>query len=325
MFRPSEIPVLISTFFGSSFGFFPGSSTKAFFPPSSNVTRRSGIVTTSFFSRMMRSAFAEYPARRTIFWPGSSSISTSKSVAPSFCCACGAIRATFPVTTSVGRAPTLMRASRPTWSLPTSISSTVPLKMRSLMSAIVASSVPGWYDVSGTTGSPGFTARVRIVPAAGARMIESIPESNDVIFPLRVSSRSWSALATAIFASSNASRFTSTSDLGVTPCSKSSFARSYSDLARVKDAWADSSRRSTSVISRGVGSGWISRIGSPARTVWPTSTRQPFTIPEIFDLTENFCRGWICPTASAFSVIEPDSATTILMPPSSFLPELARA
>ncbi len=68
----------------------------------------------------------------------------SKSVAPSFCWAWGAIRETLPVTMSVGSAPTLIRAGRSTWSLPTSISSTVPLKMRSLMSAIVASSVPGW-------------------------------------------------------------------------------------------------------------------------------------------------------------------------------------
>ncbi len=74
---------------------------------------------------------------------GSSSISTSKSVAPSFCCAWGAIRETFPVTTSLGNAPTLMRAVMPECSLPTSISSTVPLKIRSLMSAIAASSVPG--------------------------------------------------------------------------------------------------------------------------------------------------------------------------------------
>src|SRR5690606_20556049 len=50
MFRPSEMPVLISTLRGSSFVLFPGSSTNAFFPPSSNVTSRSGIVTTSFFS-----------------------------------------------------------------------------------------------------------------------------------------------------------------------------------------------------------------------------------------------------------------------------------
>ena len=69
------------------------------------------------------------------------------------------MRATLPVTTSVGSAPTLMRAGSPMRSFPTSISSTVPLKIRSLMSAIAASSVPGWYEVSGTTGSPGLTAR----------------------------------------------------------------------------------------------------------------------------------------------------------------------
>jgi len=45
--RPSEMPTWTSVFFGSAFSVAPGSSTNAFLPPSSNVTRRSGTVRTS--------------------------------------------------------------------------------------------------------------------------------------------------------------------------------------------------------------------------------------------------------------------------------------
>ncbi len=41
------------------------------------------------------------------------------------------------------------------------------------MSAIVVSTVPAWYDVSGTTGSPSFTSSSRTVPAIGARITDS--------------------------------------------------------------------------------------------------------------------------------------------------------
>ena len=77
--------------------------------------------------------------------------------------------------------------------------------------------------------------------------------------------------------------------------------------------------------SSGVGSGAISKRGCPAATRSPTSARQTLTMPEIFALTENFCLGWICPTARAFSVIEPLSAVTSLIPPSAFFPEPAQA
>jgi hypothetical protein len=91
------------------------------------------------------------------------------------------------------------------------------------MSATVAISVPGWYEVSGTIGSPGLTARLRIVPAAGARMIDSWPSA--VRRPRRVSSRSCCAFMRATRASSKASFFCSTSDAGRTPLLASSMAR----------------------------------------------------------------------------------------------------
>ena len=148
---------------------------------------------------------------------------------------------------------------------------------------------------------------------------------SDWIRPLRVSSRSCSALARATRASSKDSRLVSMSDLGRTPLFESSCDRSNSARARSKEAFAESTRRSTSVISCGVGSGAISNSGSPGRTLSPTLTMQRFTMPEIFDLIENFWRGWIWPTASAFSVIEPFSTVTSLRSPSSPLPPRARA
>src|SRR5260221_4650862 len=41
-------------------------------------------------------------------------------------------------------------------------------------------------------------------------------------------------------------------------------------------------------------------------------------MPEIFDLTANFCRGWICPTATAFSTIVPRVTSTSFSPPVFF-------
>src|SRR5258708_27939205 len=41
-------------------------------------------------------------------------------------------------------------------------------------------------------------------------------------------------------------------------------------------------------------------------------------MPEIFDLTANFCRGWICPTATAFSTIVPRVTSTSFIPPVFF-------
>ena len=64
-------------------------------------------------------------------------------------------------------------------------------------------------------GSPGLTVRVRMVPTAGARMIDSVPEM--VSLPLRVRSRFCSALVRATWARSYDSLFASTSDFGRTP------------------------------------------------------------------------------------------------------------
>ena len=64
---------------------------------------RSGTRRMSFFSLMTRSALAEYPARSTMVWPGSSSISTSNSLALSFSVACGAMRVSFPVIVAFGK------------------------------------------------------------------------------------------------------------------------------------------------------------------------------------------------------------------------------
>jgi hypothetical protein len=65
-------------------------------------------------------------------------------LALSFSVACGAMRVSFPVIVASGRAPMRSLAGSPTLSFPTSISSTVPLKMRSFISAIDARSVPAW-------------------------------------------------------------------------------------------------------------------------------------------------------------------------------------
>ena len=49
----------------------------------------------------------------------------------------------------------------------------------------------------------------------------------------------------------------------------------------------------------------MSNNGSPTSTRSPTSTMVRLTIPGNFDLTLNFTRGSIWPTATAFSTIEP--------------------
>lgn len=132
-------------------------------------------------------------------------------------------------------------------------------------------------------------------------------------------------MVSATRASSKLSFFVSTSAFGRIPPRESSVARSNSDLARLYEACADSTRRSTSVSSSGVGSGAISKRGSRDFTVSPTSARQRFTMPEIFDFTWNFWRGWTWPTASAFSVMDPVSAATSFQPLADFLPPCVNA
>ena len=103
-----------------------------------------------------------------------------------------------------GRAPILMRTGIPSLSLPTSISSTVPLNISVPMSAIVISGVPAWYEVSGTTGSPGLTWRLSTVPEAGARITESTPPLARWIFPSLVRASRSRASSSWILAWSNA-------------------------------------------------------------------------------------------------------------------------
>ena len=88
MLIPSERPTLISFFTGSP---SPDGGTSTVALPSLKATRRSGISSTSAFSRTTMSALAEYPARSTTAFPGCRVISTSNSVAPSAVLDLGAI------------------------------------------------------------------------------------------------------------------------------------------------------------------------------------------------------------------------------------------
>ena len=81
------------------------------------------------------------------------------------------------------------------------------------MSAIVMSGVPAWYEVSGTTGSPGLTWRLSTVPDAGARITESTPPLTRTIFPSLVSASRSRARSSWILDWSNACLLASKSSL----------------------------------------------------------------------------------------------------------------
>ena len=119
----------------------------------------------------------------------------------------------------------------PSFSLPTSISSTVPLKTSWVMSAMLVSAVPAWNDVSGTTGSPSFTSSSSTVPDTGARMIDStvICDVRTRPFSTRAS-RSW-ASPRRICASWISFSAWSESWLETMPCRPSSAVRSERFLA----------------------------------------------------------------------------------------------
>ncbi len=76
-------------------------------------------------------------------------------------------------------------------------------------------------------------------------------------------------------------------------------------------SWRISSWRRVSTSSSGVGVGWISSSGAPARTKSPTSANSRLTTPEIFDLTLTSTSGSIRPTASALSTMVPRSTATV--------------
>jgi hypothetical protein len=75
---------------------------------------------------------------------------------------------------------------------------------------------------------------------------------------------------------------------------------------------AISTSRRASVSSIGVGSGRISKSGSPVFTRSPTSRNERFTMPEILLLTAISRLGRIAPTASAFSTTGPRVTSTSL-------------
>src|SRR5881398_630498 len=81
-------------------------------------------------------------------------ISIGNTVACSCLCALSQILSSRPLTVALGSAPILIVTGMPSLSRPTSISSTVPRKIRSRMAAMRISTVPASYGVSGTTGSP---------------------------------------------------------------------------------------------------------------------------------------------------------------------------
>ena len=98
------------------------------------------------------------------------------------------------------------------------------------------------------------------------------------------------------------------------PWSRSVRERSYFFRAWSKTLLAISTSRRASVSSIGVGSGRISKRGSPGRTLSPISRKEVFTIPEILLLTAISRLGRMAPIASAFSVTDPRVTATVLKP-----------
>jgi hypothetical protein len=90
--------------------------------------------------------------------------------------------------------------------------------------------------------------------------------------------------------------------------------RSYFFWAWSKMFFAISTSRRASVSSIGVGSGRISKRGSPGRTLSPISRNEVLTMPEILLLTAISRLGRMAPMASAFSTTEPRATGTVLNP-----------
>ena len=146
-----------------------------------------------------------------------------------------------------------MRAGMSSWSLPTSISSTVPLKMSCRMSARVARGVPAWEEVRGTTGSPSLTGSSSTMPAMGARMMDSTAGRFSLFtrpFSMRASF-SWARLR-RICASWMSRSARSASWVAMMPWDFRELARSAFRFACSKLFFAISTSRRASVSSRGV-------------------------------------------------------------------------
>ena len=112
----------------------------------------------------------------------------------------------------------------------------------------------------------------------------------------------------------------SASWVAMMPCAFREVARSAFLFACSKLFFAISTSRRASVSSRGVGSGRISKSGSPAETRSPTSRKLRRTMPEILLFTVISCLGRMAPTARAFSTTGPRVTATVLKPAS--LPEM---
>ena len=161
-------------------------------------------------------------------------------------------------------------------------------------------------------GSP---SRVRIVPADGARMIESM---SALAVTTAATPRQGAVLLGLVEGDLREFvRFAACVDVGLRhdPLPLQLLGPLEVDFGPVVGGLRGIHLRGLPRSARAAsGSGAISKSESPAFTESPTSIRQLFTMPEIFDFTLNFWRGWIWPTATAFSVMEPVPASISFRP-----------
>ena len=152
------------------------------------------------------------------------------------------------------------------------------------------------------------------MPAVGARMMDSTDSRAVLTRPFSMSASLSVASSRRIRASWMSSSAWSQSWVARIPWSIRARDRSCFFWACSKTFLAISASRRASVSSMGVGSGRISKSGSPGRTWSPTSRNDVFTMPEILLLTAISRSGWMAPMASAFSVTDPRTTGIVLKP-----------
>ncbi len=210
-----------------------------------------------------------------------------------------------------GSAPIEISVSMPVRRSPTSVSSTLPLKMRFDISAILATVVPSFMVLAWITDEPTFTGTSRISPVMVAltrvllccALMLDIP-SRTIDSASTAAAYSASAFLKATCDCSNSSRLTNF-------FSYSDLVRSYSFFACKRDISATSTRFWADDSCDSSGMTLIFAIMSPSFTWSPGSTFISEMIPEIWGFISISSRGSIVPVSTLLRSIDLISGLTV--------------
>ena len=195
-------------------------------------------------------------------------------------------------------APIVSFTGIPSWIRPTSVSSILPLKIRSFMLATVAIVVPSLNVLLMITELPAFTGTSRISPSIVERISVLESEALFLVIPSLMISRASLAVCTSTWLCFSATSLFSKSSRLISLSLKSFSMRSKSVCACFSLISARRTRLSAEFTCPSSGMTFTLAITSPLRILCPASLYTSSMIPEICGLIRISSRGSTFPVAT---------------------------